>query len=363
MTTSAPLQLRQSARFAGLHYVQDSQPGIKRQRWGRGFTYFDADGQRITDETERDRLKAIKIPPGWTDVWICANPKGHLLATGRDARGRKQYLYHPDWRRLRSQAKYNRMLAFGKKLPQLRKAVRDDINQPGFCRTKIIAIVVQLLEKTLIRIGNEAYAQENQSFGLTTLRDRHVSVHDQHIRFQFPGKSGVDHDIRITHAQLAKTIKRCQELPGHELFQYRDDEGVLQSVDSGDVNDYLQEIMGDRFSAKDFRTWFGTIWALESLIQQEQETPKQKLSGTTEAQQELREERIRIAIQQTAEHLGNRPATCKKYYIHPYIFEAYLQGELLPKIVRPCHSKIELQTLEQGLLMVLEPSQTLAKCA
>ncbi|MCM1981708.1 DNA topoisomerase IB [Lyngbya confervoides] len=346
----SPLDLppHRAAQVAGLHYVCDRQPGIRRQKWGRGFTYYDVNGERITDPDPRDRIRALKIPPAWTQVWICPSPLGHLQATGRDAKGRKQYRYHQHWRRIRTQAKFDRVVIFGERLPRLRQQVQRDLTQPRLSRVQVIATVVHLLEITLIRIGNEAYAQTNQSFGLTTLRDRHLALAQSAIRFQFCGKSGVEHDIEIQDAALAKILRHCQELPGHVLFQYRDAQGQCQRVESGDVNAYLQQVMGEGFSAKDFRTWFGTVRAVEALWEQED-------CGTAKTADD-RDQRIRIAIQQTAQQLGNRPATCKKYYIHPEIWNLYRQGTLLRVLDQfLSDSSSGLSPCEQAIITLLSP--------
>ena len=358
---------RQVAHQAGLRYVSDRQPGLRRQRWGRGFTYFDSTGNRITHPKERARLKALKIPPAWEEVWICPSPKGHLQATGRDSRGRKQYRYHPEWQQIRNLNKFERMIDFGRALPRLRQQLHQHLSdqKPGLAlsRRRVLATVVRLLEQTLIRVGNETYARRNQSFGLTTLRQRHVDLEESTIRFSFCGKSGVEHEIELENARLAKILRRCQELPGQELFQYLDAAGERHSIDSGDVNEYLREVMGDCFSAKDFRTWFGTVYAAEALVaiaqagqatQATQALSSKETEGSAEtprsmpnhsapnhsapnhlapnhsvSDHSMLEQQIREAVVQTAAHLGNRPATCRKYYIHPTVFELYRQGRLL----------------------------------
>lgn len=307
----------QSAQQAGLRYVTDKMPGIRRRRWGRGFTFLDVQGDRITDPQLRSRLKSLPIPPTWQEVWICPDPRGHLLATGRDARGRKQYRYHPDWNKLRSRVKFERMVPFGESLPQLRQQVKADLNQPRLTQRKVIAAVVQLLQRTLIRIGNSEYAEENGSYGLTTLCNRHVAIERGVIHFEFRGKSGVEHEITLEDNRLAKLICRCQELPGQTLFQYFDESGAIQALDSGQVNDYLHTVLGEAFTAKDFRTWFGTVRAAEWLVEQDWQPDESQV-----------EAQIQQAINETAKQLGNRPATCKKYYIHPHIFKIFRQGPL-----------------------------------
>ncbi|MEO0348459.1 MAG: DNA topoisomerase IB [Cyanobacteria bacterium P01_A01_bin.15] len=302
-----------SAQIAGLRYVSDSQPGIQRRRWGRGFTYLDPDGNRIQAGEQRRWLTSLAIPPNWEDVWICPNPNGHLQATGRDARGRKQYRYHPDWIQLRNQLKFDRLIPFAKQLPVLRQRVRQQLGEkPALNRTTVVAAIVQLLDNTLARIGNVHYSQVNGSYGLTTLRKRHVDISKDCLTFQFRGKSGVDQEIDLQNRRLAKIVKRCQDIPGYTLFQYLDQDGERQTVDSEDVNRYLQTTMGDSFTAKDFRTWGGTVVACRSLAQPAED------SGN----------HITRAIKAAAQQLGNRPATCRKYYIHPAVIEAYEKGWL-----------------------------------
>jgi DNA topoisomerase-1 len=256
-----------SARQAGLRYVSDTAPGIRRKRRGGKFNYFAPDGSRITDAEELARIRSLAIPPAWTDVWICANGRGHLQATGRDARGRKQYRYHPKWRAVRDETKYERMVAFGEQLPKIREQTGHDLALRGLPRRKVLAAVVRLLETTLIRVGNEEYARDNKSFGLTTMRDRHVEFEGQKVQFHFKGKSGKKHLITLKDRRLAKVVRRCRDIPGQELFQYIDDDGQRETIDSADVNAYLQEITGQQFTAKDFRTWAGTV--LASLALQE----------------------------------------------------------------------------------------------
>ena len=333
----------QSAQQAGLRYVTDTSPGITRRRWGRGFTFLDAQGQRITDQQVRSHLKSLPIPPAWQDVWICPDPQGHLLATGRDSRGRKQYRYHPEWEQIRSQVKFERMMPFAEGLPRLRQQVQQDLDCPQLTRKKVTAAVVQLLQKTLIRVGNDEYAADNRSYGLTTLRNRHVEISRGTVHFEFRGKSGVEHAIDLEAPRLAKLIHRCQELPGQALFQYFDETGELQVVDSGEVNDYLQAVLGERFTAKDFRTWFGTVRAAESLVEQ----------GWSEDESQ-RKANIKQAIAQAAKQLGNRPATCEKYYVHPSILELYQQGPLNWKSASTHKSQPwELSSAEAAVLDLL----------
>ncbi|MBE9099813.1 DNA topoisomerase IB [Vacuolonema iberomarrocanum] len=316
--SAAPEEPDKSARAAGLRYVSDEQPGIRRQRWGRGFSYFDLEGDRIQEPTELKRLKALPIPPSWNDVWICPFPNGHLLATGRDAKGRKQYRYHPEWRNIRNQNKFDRLIPFGFVRPKIREATDQHMRMHSLCQEKLLAVVVRLLEATLIRVGNDEYAQQNQSFGLTTLRSHHIELRRTKVRFQFTGKSGVEHDIELSDRRLAHAIKRCQELPGQELFQYVDDAGEVRGISSTDVNDYLQAITGEAFTSKDFRTWAGTAYTAQVLEE------LGEAQSSNQAQENIRE-----AIQGAAKHLGNRVATCRNYYIHPSIPQAYEEGWLL----------------------------------
>ena len=312
------LEPEESAEVAGLCYVRADDLAISRQKVGRGFSYFDAKGDRIVDEAEIQRLKSLTVPPALTDVWLCHLPHGHLQATGRDAKERKQYFYHPDWRKVRSQHKFNRMLLFGSLLPQIRATTDRHLRQRKVSREKVLAVVVKLLENTLIRIGNDRYVKKTRSYGLTTLRDRHVDVEGDRIQFEFRGKSGVDHEIELCDRRLATAIKRCQEIPGYEIFKYFDEKGNKQDVKSEDVNQYLQEITGQEITAKDFRTWFGTLTAAVELAE------LGKFTTETEAKQNITK-----AIKDTAKQLGNRPATCRKYYVHPAILDSYRNGSLL----------------------------------
>ena len=305
-----------SAREAGLRYVSDRQPGIRRRRAGRGFAYLAPDGSPVREERTLARIRSLAVPPAWSDVWICLLANGHLQASGRDARGRKQYRYHPRWREVRDAAKYDRMVAFGEALPRIRRRVSEDLAPPGLSRRKVLATVVRLLETTLIRVGNEEYARENRSFGLTTLRDRHVDVSGSTVTFEFPGKGGTVRTVGVNDRRLARIVKQCQEIPGYELFQYRED-GIRQSVDSQDVNDYLREISGEPFTAKDFRTWAGTLFA--ALALQEFEV------FDSEAQAKRN---VIQAIESVAERLGNTPTICRRCYVHPAVIEAYLDGSM-----------------------------------
>ncbi len=306
-----------TAEQAGLRYVSDSEPGIRRQSFRKSFRYLDQDGNRVTDRRTLARIRAIVIPPAWTDVWICRFANGHLQATGRDDRGRKQYRYHPHWRTVRDEAKYGRMLQFGQALPVIRKRIDADLNRPGLSREKVLATVVRLLELTFIRIGNEEYARSNESYGLTTLTDDHVELVGSHVRFVFLGKSGKEHEIDLRDARLAKIVRRCRDLPGQSLFQYRDESEKLHTIGSADVNAYLREISGQEFTAKDFRTWFGSVLAASELRQIDDiESSRDQTRAVT------------AAIKNVATRLGNTPAICRKCYVHPVVIDAFLSGRL-----------------------------------
>jgi len=308
----------ETARAAGLHYVSDATPGITRRRAGKAFSYRGPDGRPIKDRTDLARIRALAIPPAWTDVWICPHPKGHLQATGRDARGRKQYRYHPDWRTTRDDVKFDRMLAFARALPRMRARLAEDQARRGLPREKVLATLVRLLEVTLIRVGNREYARENKSYGLTTMRDRHVDFDGTKVVFDYRGKGGKLHRISLRDRRLARIVRSCQEIPGQHLFQYIDESGERQEVDSADVNAYLQEISGEPFTAKDFRTWAGTV--LASLALSEFEGFDSQAGA---------KRNVKHAIEQVAAQLGNTPTVCRKSYIHPEIVESYLDGSLL----------------------------------
>ncbi len=304
-----------SARAGGLRYVSDEKPGISRVPHGKGFRYVAADGSAVRDVRVLQRIRTLAIPPAWTDVWICPLENGHLQATGRDAKGRKQYRYHPRWREVRDESKYSRMLAFGQALPAIRARVGADLARPGLPREKVLAVVVRLLEATFIRVGNEEYAKANRSFGLTTLRDRHVEVEGPQIRFKFRAKSGKIQEISVNDRRLARLVKHCQDIPGQELFQYIDDDGTRETIDSGDVNDYVKESTGEDFTAKDFRTWAGTVLAYRAL------RALQPAGSATQARKNVVE-----AIKEVAVRLGNTAAVARKSYVHPAVLEAYLEG-------------------------------------
>jgi DNA topoisomerase-1 len=313
----------ESAKAAGLRYTSDTTPGIRRIKRGRGFAYVDPDGRRVRAAAELARIRALVIPPAWTDVWICADLRGHLQATGRDARGRKQYRYHPKWREVRDETKYDRVIGFAHALPLIRRKTADHLRRQGLPREKVLATVVQLLEKTLIRVGNDEYARSNRSYGLTTLRDTHVDVKGPRVRFSFRGKSGVEHEIDLNDHRLAKIVKQCRDLPGYDLFQYVDEDGQRQTVGSGEVNAYLKEITGQDLTSKDFRTWAGTVLAAQLL---------REFEGFTSNTQAKRN--IVAAVEEVAKRLGNTKAVCRKCYIHPAIFDAYLDGSMLETIAQ-----------------------------
>ena len=317
-----------SAAAAGLVYVTDAMPGIRRHRHGRGFTYVGPDGDVIRSRDSLKRFRSLVIPPAWTEVWICPHEDGHLQVTARDARGRKQYRYHPQFRQHRDGTKFERMFELSDVLWKVRERVESDIALPGLARDKIMATVVWLLETTLIRIGSDEYRKANKSFGLTTLRRRHVAVVGSELRFEFRGKSGIQHAVSVTDKRIARIVQRCQELRGEELFKYLDDEGKRQEVDAEDVNAYLQEITGRDITAKDFRTWAGTMLAAEAL----------RNMGPAESKREA-ERNIVAAVDMTAKRLGNTRSVCRKYYIHPVLIEAYLGGSVLPPMPERTWSK------------------------
>ena len=317
---SAPAE---SARAARLRYVTDQTPGITRRRNGKGFSYVAPDGKSIRDPDELRRFRSLAIPPAWRNVWICATANGHLQATGRDARGRKQHRYHPRWREVRDETKYDRMLEFARVLPAIRHRVNQDLALPGLPREKILATVVRLLERSMIRVGNDEYRRQNNSYGLATLRNRHVNVSGSTIRFEFRGKSGVRHAVDLNDRRLAKIIKRCRDLPGYELFQYIGDDGERYAVDSADINDYLRQIAGEEFSSKDFRTWAGTVLAARALSEFHGSDKKNPLKKN-----------ILQAIEAVAKRLGNTKAVCRKCYIHPAVIDAYKDGSVLQILKR-----------------------------
>ncbi|MGX0890473.1 DNA topoisomerase-1 [Pseudomonas sp. ADAK2 TE3594] len=323
-----------------LHYVDDSQPGITRKLLRGKFCYFDAAGQRITDPDEIKRINALAVPPAYTDVWICTDPRGHLQATGRDARGRKQYRYHPRWREVRDADKYSRLRDFGLALPKLRKQLETLLAAPGFSRDKVMATVITLLDATLIRVGNPQYARDNRSYGLTTLRSRHVEINGSAILFQFRGKSGIEHQITVKDRRLARIIKRCLEIPGQNLFQYLDENGERHTISSSDVNAYLQTLTGADFTAKDYRTWAGSALALAVLRELQWESEADAKRHVVEM------------VKNVARQLGNTPAVCRKCYIHPAVVDGFMQGALA-KLPRSRGRK-RLRAEEVALAVLLE---------
>ena len=334
----------EAAEEAGLEYVSDDRPGYTRRAKNGEFEYFDTQGKRIRGEQRLLRIKRLAIPPAWTDVWICPSASGHIQATGRDARRRKQYRYHERWREFRDENKFGRLADFAQELPKIRRRVAQDMRLPGLPGQKVLATVVRLLERTFIRIGNEEYARANKSFGLTTMKDRHVKVKGPRLRFRFRGKSGRQHEVDITDRRIAKIVSKCQDLPGQDLFQYVGDEGEVRDITSQDVNDYLREITGENFTAKDFRTWAGTVLAAVALnVQDGFETKKQAKAN------------VKTAICAVAGLLGNTPAICRKCYIHPAIVEAYLSGGqvagLGDAIKNP--DKIKLRAVESAVVKFL----------
>lgn len=337
-----------ATRIAGLRHVDDSMPGIRRRSAGSGFRYLGPDGESIHDEATLARIKTLAIPPAWTDVWICPWDNGHIQATGRDAKGRKQYRYHARWRDVRDEAKYERMLGFGKALPAIRKRVEDDLKLPGLPREKVLATILHLLQSTMMRVGNEEYARHNKSFGLTTLRDRHVRIDGSEVEFHFRGKSGVQHAIKVDDPRLARIIRRVRDLPGQELFQYVDDDGQVHSVGSADVNDYLRTLTGEDYSAKDFRTWAGTLLAALALQEYEK----------VDSQAQARKNVVR-AIESVAEKLGNTPSICRKCYVHPAVIDSYLDGSMLHALQERAqdeltHDMHALRPEEAAVLALLE---------
>jgi len=344
---------RRAATRAGLRYVTDGVPGIRRRRAGKGWAFYAASGERVTAGNERRRIKSLAIPPAWTEVWICPDRDGHIQATARDARGRKQYRYHPAYRAARDQSKFRRVLEFSEVLPEIREQVERDLRAPDLTRRQILATVVRLLDKTLIRVGNDEYARENRSYGLTTLRGRHVEVRGTKLRFSFRGKSGINHTVAISDRRLARIVQRCQDLPGQELFQYLDAEDRRQTISSDDVNAYLREITGRDITAKDFRTWAGTMLAAREL----------RTIGPAASQRQAKQNILR-AVDAVAERLGNTRAVCRKYYIHPALQEAYLNGRTarIPdgsstRQVRQRRSPPALRRDEVAVLQLLEQQE------
>src|SRR5580704_8558938 len=317
LPVEAALDPEVAAKQAQLRYVDDSAPGITRRKARNGFDYHLPDGALVRDIDTLKRIRSLAIPPAWTDVWICPDPNGHLQATGRDARGRKQYRYHPRWRQVRDEAKYSKLLIFTRVLPQLRARV-ENLKRPGLQRERVLAAIVRLMELTFFRVGNSEYVKMNKSFGLTTLRDRHVAIEGSRIHISFPGKSGKHHETDINDRRLARIVKDCRDLPGYELFQYPDDEGERHTVGSAELNEYLREVTGEEITAKDFRTWAGTQLAAEALREFE--------AFDSEAE---RKRAVVRAVEKVAKHLGNTPTICRRCYIHPAVLEGYLDGTML----------------------------------
>lgn len=334
-----------TARKAGLRYVSDEKPGIRRLRKGKTFVYQMPDGAPVRDKATLQRIRSLVIPPAWTEVWICPLENGHLQATGRDARRRKQYRYHPRWREVRDESKYDRVLAFAEALPKIRQRVSADLRRPGLSREKVMATVVRLLETTLIRVGNDEYVQQNGSYGLTTLHNKHAKVRGEQITFEFKGKSGKRHRIDVRDGRMARLVRRCQELPGQDLFGYVDADGAVRDVTSDEVNNYLREIAGEEFSAKDFRTWAGTVLAAVALREFE----------AFSSQVEARRNTLR-AVESVAQLLGNTPAVCRKCYVHPAIFDSYLTGRTIAALrnSRPRHSPTKLRPEEKAVLELIQ---------
>ena len=332
-----------SAIEAGLRYVTDRSPGISRHRSGRGFRYFDSNGKQVKNADVLGRIRSLVIPPNWREVWICRDQRGHLQATGRDARNRKQYRYHAKYRAVREETKFQKMIAFGQTLPTIRRRVEHDLSLPGLPREKVVATVVRLMDVAHIRVGNEEYARQNRSFGLTTMRDRHVEIEGATMHFQFRGKSGKEHSIELQDKRLANIVKRCQDIPGYELFQYVDENGRHAGLDSGMVNEYLRETAGEDLTAKDFRTWHGTVCAAEQLRACEFKNERELKTNVV------------AAVQIVAEHLGNRPATCRKYYVHPAILELYASRRLKSYMAkhRGKHNLRGLASTERCVLRIL----------
>ena len=318
-TTPDPVD---AARSAGLRYTMDTRPGIRRERRGSGFRYVGPDG-RPARPADVQRIRSLVIPPAWTDVWVCADPLGHLQATGRDARGRKQYRYHARWRQVRDETKYHRLIGFARALPAIRRRTAADLRRPTLSREKVLATVVRLLEKTLIRVGNDEYARQNRSFGLTTLRDGHVAVSGGRVTFSFRGKSGIEHEIDLDDARLAQVVRQCRDIPGYDLFQYYDDKGERHSIGSADVNAYLKEIAGEDYTSKDFRTWAGTVLAAQLLREFE------AFKSDTQARKNI----VR-AVETVAKKLGNTKAVCRKCYIHPAVLDCYMDRSMLKTVVQ-----------------------------
>jgi DNA topoisomerase-1 len=330
-----------AARSAGLRYTTDASAGIRRERRGKGFRFVGPAGKRVGAE-DLQRIRALVSPPAWIDVWICTDPRGHLQATGRDARGRKQYRYHVKWREVRDETKYYRLIGFAQALPSIRRRTAADLRRSGLTREKVLGTVVQLLEKTLIRVGNDEYARQNRSFGLTTLRDAHVAVNGGRVRFAFRGKSGVEHDVDLNDARLARIVRQCRDIPGYDLFQYYDGDGARHAIGSGDVNAYLKEITSEDYTSKDFRTWAGTVLAAQMLREFD------AFNSNAQAKKNI----VR-AIESVAQKLGNTKAVCRKCYIHPAVLDAYLDRSMMKTVTQRARRAVRSGGLNEAETAVL----------
>ncbi|WP_192820991.1 DNA topoisomerase IB [Rufibacter sp. LB8] len=350
---STGIDYKAFAEQAGLRYIPDTKPGFTRAQNGKKTEFLTAKGEKVTDAKILDRLTKLVIPPAWTNVWICPSPNGHIQVTGRDEKGRKQYMYHPQWNAVRSLNKFGRMRAFGKVLPTIREQIEKDLRLKKLEKRKILAIVVELLDHSFIRIGNKAYARENKSFGLTTLRDRHVKIVGDQLHLEFVGKKGVPHQISIKDKRLARLVKQCQDIPGYDLFQYYDENGQRQAVESGDVNEYLRELSGEEFTAKDFRTWGGTVLMVECLEQILDENPELE-----------KEKSVKEAVKLVAKELGNTPTVCSKYYIHPEVTSLFKQDKLIDYLRKhDAKKKKEQPHLSRTEEFVIRMLETLEKDA
>ena len=339
-----------SAAWAGLRYTSDEKPGYTRKGAGKGFYYLNEHGDRISDAKILERLKGLVIPPAWTDVWISKSPKGHLQATGRDAKGRKQYIYHPDWQQARNLTKFGRMISFGKSLPKLRARIQEDISSRKLNKRRVTAVVLSILDNALIRIGNRHYAKSNNSYGLTTLRDKHVKINGSQIKFSFTGKKGVAQEVDLKDRRLARLVKKCKDIPGYDLFQYYDEEGERQTLESGDVNEYLREATDYEFTAKDFRTWGGTVRMVECLEAVLDEQP-----GLD------KEKSIKQAVKEVAKGLGNTPSVCSKYYIHPEVINMFREDRLIRYLKRHDASAPRTEHLSGTEELVLKMLERVAR--
>ncbi len=346
-----------TAEEAGLRYVSDDRPGYTRKKKGKGFEYFDTSGKRITDEKRILRINRLAVPPAYADVWICPHANGHLQATGIDARGRKQYRYHEKWREARDETKYERMVVFGAALGKIRKRVEADLALPGLPKEKVLATIVSIMERTFIRVGNDEYARTNKSYGLTTMRRKHVSVRGGKVTFNFRGKSGVEHNVQVADRRLGRIVKKVQDLPGQEIFGYVNGDGEVRDINSQDVNDYLREITGEDFTAKDFRTWAGTVLAAVAL----------NAVDPAETQKEAKAN-IKNAIAAVAKILGNTPTVCRKCYVHPAVLETYLSGEMIAGLRRKTEETLannlqDLRTVEAAVMSFLHERLAKAQAA